>query len=84
MDADVLASEPAMALFADHQGLAIYERLADRKTGVVTTKHKYFSKLVFSRAKQLDRFLSSGSLMQLSLYVRTWLVMIRMVRIQFK
>lgn len=42
MDVDVLTSEPAMALFADHQGLAIYERLADQlKQGIVTAKQVF-------------------------------------------
>lgn len=42
MDADVLASEPSMALFADHQGLAIYEQLADQlKQGLVTTNEVF-------------------------------------------
>ncbi|MCH5462112.1 peptide chain release factor N(5)-glutamine methyltransferase [Lactobacillus sp. LC28-10] len=42
MDADVLASEPTLALFADHDGLAIYERLADQlEQGLVTTNQLY-------------------------------------------
>lgn len=42
MDSDVLMSEPSMALFADHQGLAIYERLADQlKQRTVTTKQVF-------------------------------------------
>ncbi|GAX06210.1 N5-glutamine S-adenosyl-L-methionine-dependent methyltransferase [Secundilactobacillus pentosiphilus] len=42
MDPDVLVSEPAMALFADHQGLAIYERLADQlKQRKVITKQVF-------------------------------------------
>lgn len=42
MDADVLASEPQMALFADHDGLAIYERLADQlEQKIVETKQVF-------------------------------------------
>lgn len=42
MDADVLASEPRMALFADHHGLALYEQLAAQlATGVATTHHLF-------------------------------------------
>lgn len=42
MDADVLASEPRMALFAEHHGLALYEQLANQLAdGVVTTHHLF-------------------------------------------
>lgn len=42
MDADVLASEPRMALFAEHHGLALYEQLANQLAdGVVTTQHLF-------------------------------------------
>lgn len=42
MDTDVIKSEPEMALFADHQGLAVYERLAQELAqGVVAVSHLY-------------------------------------------
>lgn len=42
MDQAVLKSEPQMALFADHDGLAIYERLAAQlKVGLLSPKHLF-------------------------------------------
>lgn len=42
MDPSVLKSEPDIALFADHHGLAVYERLADELAKrVVVTKRVY-------------------------------------------
>ncbi|WP_203649735.1 peptide chain release factor N(5)-glutamine methyltransferase [Secundilactobacillus yichangensis] len=55
MDADVLASEPKIALFADHDGLAIYERLADQlKQGVVKTK-QVFLEIGFQQGSTVKR-----------------------------
>jgi len=55
MDADVLKSEPNMALFADHDGLAIYERLADQlKQGVASAK-QVFLEIGFQQGKAVSQ-----------------------------
>ncbi|WP_288528233.1 peptide chain release factor N(5)-glutamine methyltransferase [uncultured Secundilactobacillus sp.] len=42
MDQSVIESEPSLALFADHHGLAVYEQLAQQlKQGIVTTNRLY-------------------------------------------
>lgn len=84
MDADVLASEPAMALFADHQGLAIYERLADQlKQGVVTTK-QVFLEIGFQQG-QAVRQIFEQRFPDATITVRQDMAgHDRMVRIQFK
>ncbi|KRK48218.1 peptide chain release factor N(5)-glutamine methyltransferase [Secundilactobacillus kimchicus] len=42
MDQSVIESEPSLALFADHHGLAVYEQLAQQlKQGIVMTNRLY-------------------------------------------
>lgn len=55
MDRDVLASEPSMALFADHQGLAIYERLADQLKQHQVTTRQLFLEIGFQQGRAVTQ-----------------------------
>lgn len=56
MDQSVIEYEPAVALFADNQGLAIYERLAKETPALLAPKGKIFLEIGYlqgERVKQL-------------------------------
>lgn len=59
MDADVVKGEPDMALFADDNGLAIYERLADQLADHVAVTDQLFLEIGYQQRDEVSRIFTT-------------------------
>ena len=56
--ANVLASEPHLALFADRDGYAIYEKIAQQAPSVLTPDGKIYLEIGYKQGAKVKRALS--------------------------